>query len=170
MNASPRDRDWTLHELTVGNLIFGEAWFLGLPLSPDWIWRRGPSLPEVDSTVRRGGRPCVASGRAWYALHDHERGQSCELTIDIRPLRPAPNWERWSRGMATDRHTVGGHPADVARGIARRGLIKPVELRLLRVQLTCERTERVVRLEFVGNFPEEVLDEIQEGLAHLRCH
>ena len=164
MTASP------LHEISVDNLVFGRAWFLGLPISPDWEWRRGFSLPEVDATIKRGNRNCVVSGRAWYALHDTERGYGCELTIDVRPNAQAGGWQRWSRGMEASSLEIRGHQADVARGTARRGLIRPVELQLLRLQIPCQHTERLVRVEFLGNPPPELMDEILADLSLLRCH
>ena len=159
-----------VHEISVDNLIFGRAWFVGLPLSSDWEWRRGPSLPEVDATIPHGNRNCVVSGRAWYALHDTERGYGCELTIDIRPNPEAGGWQRWSRGMETSSLEIRGHRVSVARGTARRGLFRPLELQLLRLQLACPHTERLVRIEFLGNPPTEVLDEIVNALNELRCH
>lgn len=159
-----------LHEISVTNLVFGKAWFLSLPLDPSWQWKRGPSLPEVDATIKRGHRTCVASGRAWYALHDTARGYGCELTIDIRPLTSPHGWQRWSRGLTTSSSVMAGHRTEVAEGTTHRGLFRRIELRLLRVQLTCEQTERVVRLEFVGNPPPEVMADLRAGLSQLRCH
>jgi hypothetical protein len=170
MSRAETDQPWTLHEISVANFIFGEVRFLALPLAAGWRWGRGPSLPEVDSTVTAGNRVWVASGRAWYALRDAERRLGCELAIDVRPGARPGGWGRWSRGLATERRTLNGHPADVARGVTRRGLLRPLELRLLRAQLVCEQTGRTIRIEFAGNPSQEAMEEILAGLAHLRCH
>ncbi|MBX6341035.1 MAG: hypothetical protein IRY97_01145, partial [Thermomicrobiaceae bacterium] len=135
------------HEVSVTNLIFGTVWFVTLPLDPGWEWRRGPSLPEVDARIVRGGRTVVASGRAWYALRHPERGFGCQLTIDVRPGTRGGGWERWSRGLATERLATAAHPVDVARGTARFGLPRRVEAPLLRLQLVCPEPERTIRLE-----------------------
>ena len=170
MAAGPEDDLWERHEISVRNFVFGEVWFLTLPMGTSWEWRRGPSLPEVDSTVRRGNRLCVVSGRAWYALHDREAGYACELTIDIRPGAGSGGWERWTRGMNVSGGAIDGHEGRVARGRTRRGLVRPVELQLLRAEVGCHYTERLVRVEFVGNASDAVMDRIQSGLAQLRCH
>lgn len=164
--------NWPLHEISVGNLVLGRAWFVSVPLDSIWEWRRGPSLPEVDATLRRAGRNCVASGRAWYALHHGEHPYGCELSLDIRPgtADPSAGWERWTRGMEQGMGTINGHRALVARGQTRRGLVRPITLSLVRAQVLCDLTERTVRIEFVGNLPRDVLDEIQASLPLLRCH
>ncbi|HET9014415.1 MAG TPA: hypothetical protein VFN57_02390 [Thermomicrobiaceae bacterium] len=170
MAAAPAGDEWEPHDVSVRNFIFGDVWLLTLPMGRAWEWRRGPSLPEVDSTVRRGNRMCAASGRAWYALHDRDSGYDCELTIDIRPGAETGGWERWTRGLETSAATIGSHDGRVARGRTHRGLIRRVELQLLRAEVGCPLTERLVRVEFVGNARDEIMDQLQAGLAHLRCH
>jgi hypothetical protein len=152
------------HDIYASNLILGESLFLGLRLPPAWTLAPGVSRPEIVAAHQRGNRRWVATGDAWYVVHDEARRWVMELAIRIRAL---PRGQEKQGEIAT----AGGHPGRVVWKEKRRGLPwQRHTVTFMTVTHICPRSERQIQLEFSGWCPLEGFNELLASLEHLVCH
>jgi hypothetical protein len=156
--------DFTPHDISVSNLVLGEARLLRLVLPPAWALDRGLAPPDIHARHIRQGVPWMASGQAWYVLYHQELGWALELHIRVSSTeKPAPEQ---AQGL-----TIAGHPAYLTRHTRRRGLPwKRHDVHFMTISWYCPQTERHLSLEFSGWCPEEGFAQIREALTQARCH
>jgi hypothetical protein len=152
------------HEIVAGNILLGRSTFLALALPKTWDISMGAGHPEITASHERNGRRWVATGDAWYILHDEGRRWAMEMRLTARPTRRAP------REIGVPDITISGHPAEVKWQQRQRGLIKRWLVTYVTVAFYCPRTERQLKLEFSGRVPNDAFQEIVEASRYIRCH
>ncbi len=157
-------RDLTIHDISVSNLVLGEARVLRLMFPPAWDFDRGIAPPDLHARHLRQGVPWMASGQTWYVLYHKTLGWAMELHIRVFPAEQAIPPE-------AETLTLAGHTAYLTRHTRRRGLPwKRHDVHFMTVSWYCPQTERHLSLEFSGWCPEEGFAQIRAALAHTRCH
>lgn len=157
--------DLETHEIYASNFLMGESLICGLRLPPAWQLAPGVSRPEVVATHVRRDQKWVASGDAWYVVHDGERRWAMELAIRVRPI---VGFRRDQTGQGV---FVAGHPAQTLLKTRRRGLPwRRHDVTFMTVVFDCPHTERRFRLEFSGWCPRQGFEEMLAALRHFRCH
>lgn len=156
--------DLTIHDISVSNLLLGEARLLRLLLPAAWDIARGIAPPDIHARHMRQGVPWMASGQAWYVLYHKELGWALELHVRVSPVdKPPP--------QNAEALTIAGHAAYLTRHTRRRGLPwKRHDVHFMTVSWYCPQTERHLSLEFSGWCPEEGFSQIKAALAQARCH
>ena len=152
------------HEIATANPLFGAATFLSLALPKTWDISIGAGRPEITGSTQHNGQRWVATGDAWYILHNPGR----RWAMEVRLTAKLPGRNR--REIAVPGLTVAGHPARVAWQQRRRGFIKRWPVTYVTVQFHCPHTERQLRVEFSGRLPDEAFQELVEAARYIRCH
>ncbi len=155
-----------LHEISTGNVLFGAATFLSLALPKVWYVSMGAGRPEITASHERNGQRWVATGDAWYILHDPDR----RWAMEVRLTAKIPRRSRREQETSVPDLTIAGHPAKVTWQRRRRGFIKRWSVTYLIVEFQCPPTERQLRLEFSGRVPDEAFQEMIEAARYHRCH
>jgi hypothetical protein len=148
------------------NLVFGVSNFFVLPVPVPWELVRGPFPPEVDVWTRRGNVSWVTEGRAAYLLHDRGTKRGVELHIDVRRHAPPGPWRAAGRNSAV----IGGHRAGYSVGTLHRGLWPRRRLHRLEAGFVCEPLSRVVTLQLIAAYGQEVLLDLLRALGDVQCH
>lgn len=156
--------DLVQHEIATGNVLVGTSIFLSLALPKTWDITIGAGRPEITASHEHDGRRWVATGDAWYILHDTGRRWAMEIRITAK----LPNRSR--REIAVPDVTIAGHPACVTWKRRRRGFIKRWSVTYVTVEFHCPHTERKLRLEFSGRLPDEAFQEMVKAARYARCH
>lgn len=152
------------HDIYASNLILGESFFVGLRLPPSWKLAPGVSRPEIVAAHDRRSRKWVATGDAWYVVHDDDRRWVMELAIRVRPLTR-------NQDGPGEIAPVGGHSARVVWKERRRGLPwQRHTVTFMTATHVCPLSERKIRLEFSGWCPMDGFREMLASLEHLVCH
>jgi hypothetical protein len=156
--------DLVHHEITAGNILMGGSAFLSLALPETWDISMGAGHPEVTASQEHDGRRWVATGDAWYILHN--TGQRWAMEVRLTAKLPA----RSRKETSVPEVTVAGHPARVTWKQRRRGFIKRWSVTYVTVEFHCPPTKRQLRLEFSGRVPDEAFQEMIEAVRYVRCH
>ncbi len=156
--------DLIRHEIAAGNILMGNSTFLSLALPQTWTISIGAGRPEITASQERNGRRWVATGDAWYILHDAGRRWAVEVRLTAKPAGHSPP------AVSVPALTVAGHPAAVTWQRRKRGLIKRWPVTYVTVEFHCPLTERRLKLEFSGRAPDEAFQEIIEAAQYIRCH
>jgi hypothetical protein len=159
-----KSTDVVRHEIAAGNILIGASTFLSLALPKTWDISMGAGRPEVTASHEHDGRRWVATGDAWYILHDTGR----RWAMEVRMTAKLPRRSRRERSIPEI--TVAGHPASVTWKRRRRGFIKRWSVTYVTVEFYCPHTERQLRLEFSGRVPDEAFQEMVEATKYVRCH
>lgn len=156
--------DVVQHRIAINNVFVGVSDFLSLALPPGWEITLGAGPPEVTASHQRNGRRWVATGDAWYILHNpaHRRAMEMRLTARLPGRSPLQ--------ASGPEITVAGHPARVTWKRRKRGFIKRWEVTYVTVEFVCPRTERRLKLEFSGRTSDTVFQEVVDAIQFLRCH
>ncbi len=156
--------DFVIHDISVTNILLGEARLIRLVLPAAWGLARGLAPPDLHARHMRQGVPWLASGQAWYVLHHKPSRWAMELHIRVYPQQqPQPE--------GAETLTIAGHPAFLTWTTRRRGLLwKRHDVRFMTVSWYCPQTERQLVLEFSGWGPEEHFLAMREALSRVRCH
>jgi hypothetical protein len=152
------------HEIAANNIFIGPSTFLSLALPQTWNITLGAGRPEVTGSREHSGRRWVATGDAWYVLHDQSRRWAMEVRLTAKLLPNSP-----PKNFPPDM-TIAGHPACVVWTQRKRGFIKRWLVTYVTVEFCCPHTDRLLRLEFSGSAPEEAFREIVEAVRYTRCH
>jgi len=152
------------HEISTGNPLFGAATFLSLALPKTWEISIGAGRPEITGSTQHNGQRWVATGDAWYVLHDPGRRWAMEIRLTVK----LPGRKR--QEIATPDLIVAGHPASITWQQRRRGFIKRWPVTYVTVEFHCPHTERQLRVEFSGRAPDEAFQEMVDAAKHIRCH
>jgi hypothetical protein len=142
----------------------GNSTFLSLALPKPWTISIGAGRPEITASHERNGRRWVATGDAWYILHDGDRRWAVEMRLSAKPVGRSP------KPASVQESTIAGHPATVTWQRRKRGFIKRWLVTYVTVEFHCPLTDRQLRLEFSGRAPDEAFQEIIEATQYVRCH
>ncbi len=164
LNSYMPTSDFVIHDISVTNILLGEARLIRLVLPAAWGLARGLAPPDLHARHMRQGVPWLASGQAWYVLHHKPSRWAMELHIRVYPQQqPQPE--------GAETLTIAGHPAFLTWTTRRRGLLwKRHDVRFMTVSWYCPQTERQLVLEFSGWGPEEHFLAMREALSRVRCH
>jgi hypothetical protein len=164
VQSSLQAADLVHHEIAAGNIFLGDSVFLSLALPKSWDLSIGAGRPEITASHERNGRRWVATGDAWYVLHDTGRRWAMEVRLTVKPAgQNLPE-------IALPTLWVAGHAAEVTWQRRRRGFIRRWSVTYVTVQFHCPKTERRLRLEFSGRIPDEAFQEMIEAVRYVRCH
>ncbi len=154
-----------IHDISVSNLLLGEARLMRLLLPETWDIDRGLAPPDMSARHVRGGAPWMAAGQAWYVLYHKTHGWALELHVRISPKGKTPPSD------PAETLTIAGHTAYLTWHTRRRGLPwKRHDVTFMTVTWYCPQTERHLSLEFSGWCPRQGFEQIRASLEHLRCH
>ena len=154
--------EFTLHDISAANLLFGAGAFLALALPGEWELAPGQARPEIAACHMRGNRRWVVAGDAWYTVrHDH-RQLALELALTIRARRSAV------AGM--EQIQIDGHRAEVRHWSRRRGFLRRWTVHFSQVCWRCELTERDIVVTLSSRAPHAAFAEVLAGLQGVRCH
>jgi hypothetical protein len=156
--------DLVYHEIASNNILLGSSIFLTLGLPQSWDISMGAGRPEITASHEHNGRRWVATGDAWYILHDPGRRWAMEVRLTAKLPR------RSGAEAIPQEITIAGHPARVTWARRQRGLIKRWTVTYVTVEFHCPHTDRQLRLEFSGRVPDEAFVEIIEAAKFIRCH
>ena len=156
--------DLVHHEIVVNNLLLGASNFLALALPPSWDISMGAGRPEITASREHNGQRWVASGDAWYILHEPER----RWAMEVRLTAASP--KRSGSVVTVPELTIAGHPARITWNRRRRGFIKRWPVTYVTAEFFCPQTERQLRLELSGRVPDDAFEEIIEATKYVRCH
>jgi hypothetical protein len=156
--------DLVHHEIVVNNILLGASTFLSLALPQTWDISMGAGRPEITASHERNGRRWVATGDAWYVLHDSDRHWAMEVRLTAKVPKRSRN------AISISEITVAGHPASIIWNRRKRGLIKRWSVTYVTVEFYCPRTERQLKVEFSGRVPDEAFQEVVEATRYVRCH
>lgn len=159
-----RGADVVQHKIAASNPLAGAIVFLSLALPPDWDITLGAGRPEVSATHLRNGERWVATGDAWYILHNSSRRWAMEIRLTAKPLGRART------DISVPDMTVAGHPVAVSWKERRRGFFKRWPVTYVTLRFDCPVTDRRLRLELSGRAPEEAFREILDASKFVRCH
>lgn len=151
------------HEIAAGNLLLGSSRFLTLRLSPDWDLAPGIGRPEIVSSHERNGTKWVASGKAWYVLHNSQRRWAMELLLQVAHTRK-------TLPAGQEIMDVLGHEAQVRWWQRKRGLIRRRQVTFVEVAYNCPQTERFMRIELSGRCHPNAFHDLLKNIPHWRCH
>ena len=156
--------DLVHHDIAIANVLVGASTFISLALPKTWDILKGAGHPEVTATHERNGRRWIATGDAWYILHNPDQHWAMELRLTAK----LPG--RSGRAAATPELTVAGHPARVTWQRRKRGFFKRWVVTYVTVEFQCPQTERQLKLEFSGRVADEAFQEMIEAAKYVRCH
>lgn len=156
--------DLVHHEIVANNILLGASTFLSLALPQTWDISMGAGRPEITASREHNGQRWVATGDAWYILHDPDR----RWAMEIRLTAKLPKRSR--EAISVSEITVAGHPASIIWNQRKRGLIKRWSVTYVTVEFYCPRTERELKMEFSGRVPDEAFQEVVEATRYARCH
>jgi hypothetical protein len=152
------------HDIAAGNFLLGHSIFLSLALPKTWAISLGVGRPEITASHERNGQRWVATGDAWYTLHDAGRRWAMEIRLTAKPASRSPFQ------ISVPEVTIAGHPATVAWQRRKRGFIKRWWVPYVTIEFYGRRPERQLKLEFSGRVPDEAFQEIIEATRYVRCH
>ena len=152
------------HDISLTNLVLGEARLFRLMLPEKWEITRGLAPPDMQARHMRGGAPWVASGRAWYVVYHSEKGWALELEVRVTAHEKKPP-------TGSQPIEIGLHTGYVAWRKRRRGLPwKRHDVYFMTIGWYCPQTERHIELEFSGWCPQEGFEAIRAGILRTICH
>jgi hypothetical protein len=152
------------HDIAIANVLVGASTFISLALPKTWNIVKGAGPPEVTATHAHNGRRWVATGDAWYILHDPDRHWAMELRLTAK----LPG--RSDQAAAIPEITVAGHPTRVTWQQRKRGFFKRWSVTYVTLEFQCPQTQRQLKLEFSGRVSDEAFQEMVEAAKYVRCH
>ena len=156
--------EFVAHDISLHNLILGEARLFRLMLPEKWEITRGLAPPDMQARHMRGGVPWVAAGRAWYVVYHTELGWALELEVRVTSTEKTPPPD-------SQPIEVGWHAGYIAWKTRRRGLPwKRHDVHFMTIGWYCPQTERHIELIFSGWCPQEGFDAIRAGIERTICH
>lgn len=128
--------------------------------------KKGDTPPDISYTTMVGNSGWVQEGESTYYLVNLVSGETLELEIRCKKRTSASEEKHLNATLLN----VCGHRGTVKRHTIQAGLFKRRPMQQLKLEVSCDVTNRVLEISITAEPGSTALDQVAQLLGLYKCH